>query len=99
MPPLVQPGQVFYCFTDCGVCLSQCPVTAQDPGFSPRRIVMQTLLGVVDELLAGPDIWRCLSCGQCSYHCPAGVDFLALIREMRAVALTRAQRRPSDEAA
>lgn len=98
---LVQPNQVFYCFSDCGVCLAQCPVTRQDPTFSPRRLVMQALLGATEELLAGPDIWRCLSCGRCSYHCPAGVDFLSLIRELRAEALRRKTSigRPDDEAA
>ncbi len=101
---LIKPNQVFYCFSDCGVCQGQCPVTRRDPSFSPRRIVMQSVLGQAGPLLAGPDIWRCLSCGQCSHHCPAGVDFLALIRELRAEALKRlaapaSQQRCSSEAA
>jgi heterodisulfide reductase subunit C len=84
---LIKPNQVFYCFSDCGVCLTQCPIALRDPGFSPRRIVMQTVLGSAAELLEGADIWRCLSCGKCSYHCPAGIDFLGLIRELRQQAL------------
>jgi heterodisulfide reductase subunit C len=84
---LIQPRQVFYCFSDCGVCVSQCPISRCDSAFSPRRIVMQSLLGATQGLLEGEEIWRCLSCGKCSYHCPAAVDFLALICELRAKAL------------
>jgi heterodisulfide reductase subunit C len=79
--------QVFYCFSDCGVCEGVCPVSRRDASFSPRRIVMKSVLGGASELARGPEIWRCLSCGACSYHCPAKVDFLALIRELRALAI------------
>ncbi|MFH0811112.1 MAG: 4Fe-4S dicluster domain-containing protein [Pseudomonadota bacterium] len=84
---LIQPNQVFYCFSDCGVCEGLCPVAGHDAGFSPRRIVMRSVMGAIAPLIEGPEIWRCLSCGSCSYHCPAKVDFLGLIRELRAKAL------------
>ena len=83
----LKPHQVFYCFSDCGVCESHCPVAERDPSFSPRRIVMKALLGDVESLLTGQEIWRCRSCGKCAWHCPAAVDFLGLIRELREEAL------------
>jgi len=84
---LIRPDQIFYCFADCGVCEGYCPVARQEPTFSPRRIVMAAAQGNLTALLSGDDIWRCRSCGRCSYHCPAAVDFLSLIRELREQAL------------
>jgi len=91
---IAERDRVFYCFSDCGVCLTVCPVTAADPSFSPRKIVMQSVLGATGALLGGEDIWRCLSCGQCSYRCPANVDFLSLIRELREEAIASRTEQP-----
>jgi len=78
--------KVFYC-GECGVCSGSCPVSRVFPDYSPKLLVGKILfsadLGMEDEALKDPDIWRCLTCGLCIQRCPQKVDYQEFIRGMR----------------
>jgi len=76
------------CFS-CGTCTATCPVSQIDAEFNPRRIIRQVLLGLRDEVLSSPVIWRCVQCYGCYAKCPQNVKFtevMAALREMAAEA-------------
>jgi len=60
------------CFA-CGTCTAGCPVSAVDPDFNPRKIIRQVLLGMRQEVLSSPVIWRCVQCYSCTAKCPQNV--------------------------
>jgi heterodisulfide reductase subunit C len=75
------------CF-QCGACVAECPTSQYVPGFSPRKILLQVLLGLREEL-EKPDalVWKCTSCYTCVERCPQGVrpgEVIAALRNMLA---------------
>ena len=74
------------CFA-CGTCTLSCPVAEVDPSYSPRRIIHMILLGLRDEVLSSPSIWRCLTCCRCEVRCPQEVKFPEIMRVLRKMAL------------
>ena len=71
---------------ECGMCTASCPVTAIDPGFSPRRLSGKALMEDAEKLALSEEIWKCTTCGICNAICPYGVDFLSFIQGVRTVA-------------
>ncbi|MFZ5572494.1 MAG: 4Fe-4S dicluster domain-containing protein [Thermodesulfobacteriota bacterium] len=78
----------------CRKCSCGCTVTghAQSP---PAEIIRRLQLGAGHELLRNDLIWTCVSCETCSARCPMGVDLVAVMDALRALAV--AQQAPVPE--
>ena len=74
------------CFS-CGTCTATCPVSQIDTDFNPRQIIRQVLLGLRDEVLSSPVIWRCVQCYGCYAKCPQNVKFREVIKALREMAV------------
>lgn len=74
------------CFA-CGTCTAGCPVSEVDPEFNPRKIIRQVLLGMRDEVLSSPVLWRCVQCYSCTAKCPQNVKFREVVRALRQMAV------------
>jgi heterodisulfide reductase subunit C len=73
------------CFA-CGTCTAGCPVSAVDSEFNPRKIIRQVLLGMRQEVLSSPVIWRCVQCYSCTTKCPQNVKFRDVMKALREMA-------------
>jgi heterodisulfide reductase subunit C len=74
------------CFA-CGTCTAGCPVSEVDPEFNPRKIIRQVVLGMREEVLSSPVIWRCVQCYSCTAKCPQNVRFREIMRALREMAV------------
>ena len=74
------------CFS-CGTCTATCPVSQIDAEFNPRKIIRQVLLGLRDEVLSSPVIWRCVQCYGCYAKCPQNVKFTEVMAVLRRMAV------------
>lgn len=81
------------CFA-CGTCTAGCPVSAVDPEFNPRKIIRQVLLGMRQEVLSSPVIWRCVQCYSCTAKCPQNVKFRDVMKALREMAAKEGYVRP-----
>ncbi len=62
-----------YCY-QCGACVAVCPAARYSDDFNPRDILLKTLLGEEDELIAVDSvIWKCTNCYSCYERCPQDV--------------------------
>ncbi len=68
----------------CGKCTSVCPVSLAGGDYSPRLFVEQIITGS-DSPLTNSRLWDCLTCRACSEVCPSSVDYIGMIRDLRAV--------------
>ncbi len=76
--------------TNCGRCQDQCPAWNTDKPLSPMKVIRQigeAAFGNSDDVLAakiGEDvIWSCTTCGACREVCPADIEHVNKIIEMR----------------
>jgi heterodisulfide reductase subunit C len=74
------------CWT-CSSCDSECPVEIVTSRLRPQRIVRYANVGLIDDLIALPEIWYCLSCRRCNRICPNLVKPETLIQYARAAAV------------
>ena len=74
------------CFS-CGTCTATCPVSQIDAEFNPRQIIRQVLLGLREEVLSSPVIWRCVQCYGCYAKCPQNVKFTEVMAALRLMAV------------
>jgi heterodisulfide reductase subunit C len=81
------------CFA-CGTCTAGCPVSAVDPEFNPRKIIRQVLLGMRQEVLSSPVIWRCVQCYSCTAKCPQNVKFRDVMKALREMAAKEGHVKP-----
>ncbi|MEX0987833.1 MAG: quinone-interacting membrane-bound oxidoreductase complex subunit QmoC [Bacteroidales bacterium] len=69
----------------CGTCSVVCNLSPEEKPF-PRKEMLYAGWGMRSALIAGnPDVWLCHQCGDCTTHCPRGVnpaDVLAAIRDI-----------------
>lgn len=73
----------------CAICSSTCPKAKAKPGFLPRRMVYNVVTGNAARVVDSGDAWHCLTCKKCQVHCPMGVDFTSLVKELRREMLSR----------
>jgi len=74
------------CF-NCGTCTAGCAVREVHPGFDPRKIIRQVLLGRIDDGLLRETAWLCADCHTCSERCPQGVPVNEIIMALRHMAV------------
>ena len=74
------------CWT-CSSCDAECPVEIATNRLRPQRVVRLANLGLVEELIASPEIWYCLTCRRCTQICPNLVKPETLIRYARVAAV------------
>ena len=79
-----------YCF-QCGACVGDCPSARYSKrGFNPRLIVLQTILGMEEELLKeGSIVWECTNCYNCYERCPQDVRPVEVITALKNMAAKR----------
>ncbi len=75
-----------FCY-QCGACVADCPAHRFLPEFNPRNIILQTLLGLEEELI-GQDslIWNCTNCYNCHERCPQAVNPIEVIVALKNMA-------------
>ena len=90
------PGgeNIAMCFS-CGTCTASCPAAGVDTEYNPRRIIRQVLLGMREEVLSSPVIWRCVLCYACYSTCPQNVKFRDVMRALRELAIREGHVRPT----
>jgi succinate dehydrogenase/fumarate reductase iron-sulfur protein len=90
---------------ECALCLSACPVVACDGGFvgpaalgAAGRLLDEPRGSDRDQLLnwiAGPEgVWLCTTCAACVEACPAGIEQLPAIIDMRRALVERGDIEP-----
>jgi len=75
-------SRAFACI-DCGKCTGFCPVARHTKGYSPHRIVAQSLFKDTPEKEVAEAVWNCFTCGLCERRCPAGVKYATLQQGLR----------------
>lgn len=78
-----------YCY-QCSACVAVCPAARFSKKFNPRKILLQTLLGMEEELL-GKDspIWLCTNCYSCYERCPQDVRPIEVIVALKNMAVEK----------
>jgi heterodisulfide reductase subunit C len=78
--------QVSYCY-QCGACVGDCPSARFYEGFNPREIMLKSLIGDFDDLIAEDAIiWKCSNCYNCYERCPQDVRPVEVIIALKNVA-------------
>lgn len=75
------------CF-QCRKCSSGCTVAGQVQS-PPSEVIRRLHLGAGNELLSSDLIWICVSCETCFARCPMGIDTVAVMDALRALAVER----------
>jgi heterodisulfide reductase subunit C len=71
------------CF-QCGACVGDCPAAQYSERFNPRRIMLDTILGLADRLIAVDSVvWECTNCCNCFEHCPQDVRPVEVIMALK----------------
>lgn len=68
----------------CGACSVVCNLSPDKNPF-PRKEMVYAGWGMKDKMIGNPDVWLCHQCGDCSTHCPRGVnpaDVISATREL-----------------
>jgi len=86
MEDLIQDTGAYDC-VECGKCTTVCPISAVNPEFAPRLIVVKAMAGI-EGLAQDPDIWTCTTCELCSDMCPYKVMYSEFIRGLRVEAVS-----------
>jgi len=86
MESLREASRAFACI-DCGKCTGFCPVSRHTKGYSPHRIVGQSIFKETPEKDVAEAVWGCLTCGLCERRCMAGVKYATLQQGLRQRAL------------
>lgn len=78
-----------YCY-QCSACVASCPAARFTKKFNPRLILLQTLLGMEEEL-TGKDsvIWLCTNCYSCYERCPQDVRPIEVIIALKKICVEK----------
>ena len=81
---------------ECGKCSAVCPMLDFYGEYEYRR----SPRGVVERLSLAPEdieeeeaLWYCLTCQECTFFCPSGVDFQSFMMELRELLLERGHKK------
>ncbi len=75
-----------YCF-QCGACVGDCPAARYSSRFNPRLIMLKSIMGLEEELLAEDSvIWLCTNCYNCYERCPQDVRPVEVIIALKNLA-------------
>ena len=80
----IRASRARFCY-ECGKCTGVCPVARYDRSFSPRSLLVRAVRDDDTGLLEDVNVWSCLTCKLCDTRCPAGIDYGALTKAVRAV--------------
>ena len=81
-PPQLSKEQIAACL-ECSHCTGTCPVSRENPRFSPKQIINRTAMGLDEDFLQSREVWACLGCAQCNTRCPALIDIAEFNRSFR----------------
>jgi len=70
----------------CRACDVDCPVSRTHPDFVPSSVLARLLAGDLDEVLAGPDPWRCVDCMTCFERCHSRLGMAKVFEKLRRLA-------------
>ena len=81
---------------ECGKCSAVCPML----DFYGEYEYQRSPRGVVERLSLAPEdieeeeaLWYCLTCQECTFFCPSGVDFQSFMMELRELLLERGHKK------
>ncbi|MDQ1336150.1 MAG: hypothetical protein QG552_3100 [Thermodesulfobacteriota bacterium] len=81
---------------ECGKCSAVCPML----DFYGEYAYQRSPRGVVERLSLAPDdiddeeaLWYCLTCQECTFFCPSGVDFQGFMMDLRDLLLRHGHRK------
>jgi len=80
--PRLTEEQVEYCM-ECSNCTGTCPVSRENPRFSPKQIIKESSMGLDKNIIQSREVWSCLGCAQCNTRCPAMIDIAEFNRSYR----------------
>jgi CoB--CoM heterodisulfide reductase subunit B len=72
----------------CGACMDDCPVVKINPDFDPNWVIGEILNGNMEDVLSGPDVWRCVSCYTCYELCPQKFGMNRVFETLKHLAFT-----------
>lgn len=73
----------------CRACKDDCPVCKVDPTFQPNEMIARLLNGDIEDVLADPQIWKCLECYTCLEMCHSDIGMAETFRTLKELALKR----------
>jgi heterodisulfide reductase subunit C len=73
----------------CGRCSASCPAALIYDDYTPRDIMRRLMMGEVESLVNGDEIWRCGQCYSCAARCPRDNSVANAILLLRHEALSK----------
>jgi heterodisulfide reductase subunit B/heterodisulfide reductase subunit C len=73
----------------CRACDADCPVRQVHPDFVPSQVLARLLAGELDQVVAGPDPWRCVDCMTCFERCHSRLGMAKVFEKLRRLARER----------
>jgi Fe-S oxidoreductase len=87
---IIKKTEAYLC-QDCGKCSSVCPISRLESGYSPRRIITNSLKDTDKKILSDNELWSCLTCARCLSVCPQAIDYMELTKGFRTAAQTKGE--------
>jgi heterodisulfide reductase subunit B len=73
----------------CQACKDDCPVCKVDPAYDPCETIGRLLRGDIEEVLADPNIWKCLECYTCLELCHSDIGMTETFRKLKELSIER----------
>ncbi len=67
----------------CGACKDDCPMCKVDPTFQPTEIIGMLAEGRIGDVLAEPQLWKCLECYTCAELCHSRFGMAETFRKLK----------------